>query len=184
MSINTEHVSWEYFVIYFVAALRRGKAFLHMPMKLPKVLLKRRTQVRWPKKKKDCFWIRELILMSLCCITGSEDGRETAGFARGETSALPATEKSPSWRGEAPKKGAKVCEKSFCVDFVLSSHTVFSSLFSVLIDSDITTLTSASYQPSIPLHSGQHLLSLQGGFNPWNVNDLEDGRALKSYITV
>ncbi|XP_076829833.1 G protein pathway suppressor 2-like isoform X2 [Brachyhypopomus gauderio] len=28
--------------------------------------------------------------------------------------------------------------------------------------SDITTLTSASYQPSIPLHSGQHLLSLQG----------------------
>uniref|UniRef100_W5KID9 G protein pathway suppressor 2 n=1 Tax=Astyanax mexicanus TaxID=7994 RepID=W5KID9_ASTMX len=29
--------------------------------------------------------------------------------------------------------------------------------------SDITTLTSASYQPSIPLHSGQHLLSLQGG---------------------
>ncbi|MCI4377511.1 hypothetical protein PGIGA_G00204380 [Pangasianodon gigas] len=28
--------------------------------------------------------------------------------------------------------------------------------------SDITTLTSASYQSSIPLHSGQHLLSLQG----------------------
>lgn len=25
MSINTEHVSWEYFVVYFVAALRRGK---------------------------------------------------------------------------------------------------------------------------------------------------------------
>lgn len=28
--------------------------------------------------------------------------------------------------------------------------------------SDITTLTSQSYQPNIPLHSGQHLLSLQG----------------------
>lgn len=28
--------------------------------------------------------------------------------------------------------------------------------------SDITTLTSASYQPSITLHSGQHLLNLQG----------------------
>ncbi|XP_043100088.1 G protein pathway suppressor 2-like [Puntigrus tetrazona] len=28
--------------------------------------------------------------------------------------------------------------------------------------SDITTLASASYQPSLPLHSGQHLLSMQG----------------------
>ncbi|XP_031154277.1 G protein pathway suppressor 2 isoform X5 [Sander lucioperca] len=27
---------------------------------------------------------------------------------------------------------------------------------------DITTLTSASYQPSLPMHSGQHLLSIQG----------------------
>ncbi|XP_060951709.1 G protein pathway suppressor 2 isoform X1 [Limanda limanda] len=29
--------------------------------------------------------------------------------------------------------------------------------------SDITTLTSASYQTSLPMHAGQHLLSLQGG---------------------
>ncbi|XP_023275404.1 G protein pathway suppressor 2-like, partial [Seriola lalandi dorsalis] len=28
--------------------------------------------------------------------------------------------------------------------------------------SDITTLTSASYQPSLPMHAGQHLLSIQG----------------------
>ncbi|XP_046905071.1 G protein pathway suppressor 2-like isoform X2 [Hypomesus transpacificus] len=28
--------------------------------------------------------------------------------------------------------------------------------------SDITTLTSASYQPSLPMHSSQHLLSIQG----------------------
>lgn len=28
--------------------------------------------------------------------------------------------------------------------------------------SDITTLTSASYQPSLPMHTGQHLLSIQG----------------------
>ncbi|XP_061090760.1 G protein pathway suppressor 2-like [Conger conger] len=28
--------------------------------------------------------------------------------------------------------------------------------------SDMTTLTSASYQPSMPIHSGQHLLSMQG----------------------
>ena len=28
--------------------------------------------------------------------------------------------------------------------------------------SDITTLTSASYQSSIPMHAGQHLLSIQG----------------------
>ncbi|XP_056298607.1 G protein pathway suppressor 2 isoform X1 [Pseudoliparis swirei] len=27
---------------------------------------------------------------------------------------------------------------------------------------DITTLTSASYQPSLPMHGGQHLLSIQG----------------------
>ncbi|XP_029311297.1 G protein pathway suppressor 2 isoform X5 [Cottoperca gobio] len=27
---------------------------------------------------------------------------------------------------------------------------------------DITTLTSASYQPSLPMHAGQHLLSIQG----------------------
>ncbi|XP_040038354.2 G protein pathway suppressor 2 isoform X2 [Gasterosteus aculeatus] len=31
---------------------------------------------------------------------------------------------------------------------------------------DITTLTSASYQPSLPMHAGQHLLSIQG--NPVN----------------
>ncbi|KAF0021653.1 hypothetical protein F2P81_026094 [Scophthalmus maximus] len=29
--------------------------------------------------------------------------------------------------------------------------------------SDITTLTSASYQASLPMHAGQHLLSIQGG---------------------
>lgn len=28
--------------------------------------------------------------------------------------------------------------------------------------SDITTLTSASYQSSLPMHAGQHLLSIQG----------------------
>ncbi|XP_034020082.1 G protein pathway suppressor 2 isoform X2 [Thalassophryne amazonica] len=28
--------------------------------------------------------------------------------------------------------------------------------------SDITSLTSASYQPSLPMHAGQHLLSIQG----------------------
>ncbi|CAL8241987.1 unnamed protein product [Merluccius merluccius] len=28
--------------------------------------------------------------------------------------------------------------------------------------SDITTLTSANYQPSLPMHAGQHLLSIQG----------------------
>ncbi|XP_074518066.1 G protein pathway suppressor 2 isoform X1 [Halichoeres trimaculatus] len=34
------------------------------------------------------------------------------------------------------------------------------SLFS--LHSDITTLTSASYQSSLPMHAGQHLLSIQG----------------------
>ncbi|KAF3837056.1 hypothetical protein F7725_004520 [Dissostichus mawsoni] len=32
--------------------------------------------------------------------------------------------------------------------------------------SDITTLTSASYQTSLPMHSGQHLLSIQGTAMP------------------
>ncbi|KAM8898738.1 G protein pathway suppressor 2 isoform 4-T4 [Spinachia spinachia] len=31
-----------------------------------------------------------------------------------------------------------------------------------VLSSDITTLTSASYQPSLPMHAGQHLLSIQG----------------------
>ncbi|XP_040038353.2 G protein pathway suppressor 2 isoform X1 [Gasterosteus aculeatus] len=35
-----------------------------------------------------------------------------------------------------------------------------------VLSSDITTLTSASYQPSLPMHAGQHLLSIQG--NPVN----------------
>jgi len=31
------------------------------------------------------------------------------------------------------------------------------------IFSDITSLPSSSYQSSLPLHSGQHLLNIQGG---------------------
>lgn len=31
-----------------------------------------------------------------------------------------------------------------------------------VLSSDITTLTSASYQSSLPMHAGQHLLSIQG----------------------
>ncbi|XP_042367925.1 G protein pathway suppressor 2 isoform X1 [Plectropomus leopardus] len=33
---------------------------------------------------------------------------------------------------------------------------------SFVLSSDITTLTSASYQPSLPMHAGQHLLNIQG----------------------
>lgn len=52
--------------------------------------------------------------------------------------------------------------------FSKSSHDrVFIDLFSCIyvlpvLSSDITTLTSASYQSSLPMHAGQHLLSIQG----------------------
>lgn len=35
---------------------------------------------------------------------------------------------------------------------------------SFVVSSDITTLTSASYASSLPMHAGQHLLSIQGTF--------------------
>lgn len=31
-----------------------------------------------------------------------------------------------------------------------------------ILHSDMTTLTSATYQPNMAIHSGQHLLSMQG----------------------
>lgn len=41
-----------------------------------------------------------------------------------------------------------------CFIIVIKLHVVFSS--------DITTLTSASYQSSLPMHAGPHLLTIQG----------------------
>lgn len=107
---------------------------------------------------------RDRVLTFPHCASGSEDGGEAAGVAGGETSALLATQESPSRRGEATKEGAKVSEESLRQTEIYYSSVADSYLFiylSVLIDSDITTLTSASYQSSLPLH-GQHLLSLQG----------------------
>lgn len=50
--------------------------------------------------------------------------------------------------------------------FLLRPEVYFSisatQLHFCVLSSDITTLTSASYQSSLPMHTGQHLLSIQG----------------------
>lgn len=47
---------------------------------------------------------------------------------------------------------------------MLWEDVTFNRRLYLLSSSDITTLTSASYQPSLPMHAGQHLLSIQGTF--------------------
>lgn len=54
-------------------------------------------------------------------------------------------------------------------NIMLLSHEVMKREFFSLIGvpvftlhSDMTTLTSATYQPNMAIHSGQHLLSMQG----------------------
>lgn len=47
----------------------------------------------------------------------------------------------------------------FSIDSILVISCI---LVPPVLSSDITTLTSASYQSSLPMHSGQHLLSIQG----------------------
>lgn len=43
-------------------------------------------------------------------------------------------------------------------------HCAISFILFFVFSSDITTLTSASYASSLPMHAGQHLLSIQGTF--------------------
>lgn len=56
---------------------------------------------------------------------------------------------------------------------ILCNYQVYMKIV-FFISSDITTLPSASYQTSLPLHSGQHLLSIQGDIlkSLQNHNDL------------
>lgn len=64
---------------------------------------------------------------------------------------------------------------------------VFIDLFSCIyvlpvLSSDITTLTSASYQSSLPMHAGQHLLSIQGeSFTTWPSSGLSGKLSLSSW---
>ncbi|KAK0144103.1 G protein pathway suppressor 2 [Merluccius polli] len=49
-----------------------------------------------------------------------------------------------------------------CIRFVFTGVRVLFAPTQPSPTSDITTLTSANYQPSLPMHAGQHLLSIQG----------------------
>lgn len=57
------------------------------------------------------------------------------------------------------RRSVAACVFSFRTDRMLVMSCI---LVPPAFSSDITTLTSASYQSSLPMHAGQHLLSIQG----------------------
>lgn len=163
MSINTEYFSWEYFVI--CCCIWEIKRWICCQKYCSS---KGHRFVWWAKScfysKVDVFWRSGHVLQV------QKMGEKLQGLQE-EKHQLFLQLKKVLHEEEKRRRKEQRCVRKLCLpeicqlcNFLLQwlIHIYLWIDLSVLIDSDITTLTSASYQPSIPLHSGPHLLSLQG----------------------